>query len=1351
MKRYLVQILALTSFLTLNSFMAFGQTATTSPLSGSVLDPNGSALSGAHVTVKNNATGAEFRVRTSDSGAYTVPALGAGSYTVTVEAQGFKKAVIQDVQILAATPATANFTLEIGEATETVVVQGGAEVLQTQTANIATTIIGRQITETPLTSRDALDLVLLLPGTNTPGRPRTSTVNGLPKGSLNITIDGVNVQDNMLKSSDGFFTYVRPRLDAVQEVTVSTATPGAESAGEGAVQIKFVTRSGSNELHGSLYEYHRNPSLNSNYWFNNRDLAPLPGSERAPRDRVLINQFGGSVGGPIRIPKVFDGRDKAFFFINYEEFRLPEQTSRQRTILSEQARNGVFRYGASGSVDLYDLARRNGQTDNPDPTIAGLLQDIRNSTTQTGATQGAGDPNLERYTFTNSGGQTRYFPTVRLDFNLTSKHKLENIWNYQLFDNKVDFLNGADPAFPNFPNQGAQTSHRFSNTTALRSTLTSTIVNEARFGLVGGSLLFFPGVSREQFTGSLANQDGFNLGGAPGPNATGMAAALGINGPTTVNNPNRRNGPVWQFTDTLNWTRGSHSMSFGGTFSQINFWASAQVQTPVITFGVNSADPAIAMFNDTNFPGASQTDLTNARNLYAVLTGRVTAVTANAILNEETLEYTFLGQNVQRGAQQEYGLFAQDSWRVNPNLTLNYGLRWEVQKPFKALNDVYSQTTFAELFGISGQGNLFNPGVAAGKLTEYTQFESSTGAYKTDYTNFAPSFGFAWSPVVKNDWLKKVFGEGGQTVLRGGYSIAFNREGLNVFTSIYSGNPGLTVAASRNVALNNLGTLPLLFRDKSRLTPPDFQDTPIYPNAGVITNSANAFNPNLEIGYVQSFSFGIQREIDKDTVVEVRYVGNRGLKLWQQFNLNEVNLTENGFLDEFKLAQANLRANIEAGRGATFRYVGPGTNTSPLPIMLAFFAGAPNGVKPDPNAVGSYLAASTPGAANFSNPTFVNALAVNGPAPGVFAGFGGGTGAFTFNGVGIGADGFINNATFRNNGLAAGLPPNFFLVNPGKLGGAFSIENNGRTWYDSLQIELRRRLSKGLLVQGNYTLSKASTNMFASSATVLSQPSTLRNFGLSKSASPFAVTHAFKINWVYELPFGRNQLIGGGVGAGLDRLIGGWEFHGAARLQSGTPFDFGNVQLVGMTRDELQDMVKIRQGVVVNLNGDPKLTDGKLVPATYYLPHDVIANTIRAFNVSATSATGYGNDGPPTGRYIAPASRGNCIEAFVGQCGATRLVLYGPRFDRYDLSVVKKMKITERVGFEFRAEFLNAFNNINFIVGNPANDVNVIGGVNVVGGVGNAGFGQITQAYRDLSTTNDPGGRLIQLVGRINF
>ena len=852
----------------------------------------------------------------------------------------------------------------------------------------------------------------------------------------------------------------------------------------------------------------------------------------------------------------------------------------------------------------------------------------------------------------------------------------------------------------------------------MRSTLTPTIVNEARFGLTGGTVLFFPNVNPGQFTGSLANQDGFSIG----------IGAAGITSATVSTTPSRRNAPVKTFSDTLTWTRGSHSMSFGGSFTNINFWSFSQQQVPTITLGVDASDPANALFTTANFPGASATDLTNARNIYATLTGRVTAIGASGILNEDTLEYAYNGPSVQRGRQREFGFFAQDSWRVSPNLTLTGGLRWEVQLPFNATTQVFSQTTFNELFGVSGPGNLFKPGTLAGKATQFTQFDANTNSYNVDYNNFAPSFGLAWTPKPSNGVLKKVFGDGGQTVFRGGYSIAFVREGLNVFTSILGSNPGASIVATRNLALGNLGTLPVLFRDKSRLTPPTIQTKPVFPNEGAITNSANAFNPDLQLGYVQSWSFGMQREINKDTVIEARYVGNRGVKLWAQYNLNEVNLTENGFLNEFKLAQANLQANEAAGRRAcavalvngacpqalspTFKYFGPGTGTAPLPIMLAFFSAVPTAQAGD---------AARYASTNFANATFVNALAIRGPSPGTFAGVG----------TGIGASGFINNATFRNNGITAGLPANFFLVNPGKLGGAWSIENNGRTSYDSLQIELRRRLSKGLLVQGNYTFASAFTNAYASSSSVVAQPSTFRDMTLSKTVSPFNVLHAFKVNWIYELPFGRNQMFGGGVGAGLDRLIGGWEFHGAARLQSGTPYNFGNVQLVGMTRDELQDAAQLRFDDA-----------GRVV---YHLPQDIIDNTRRAFNVSPTSANGYSTLGAPTGRHIAPASSGGCIEAYVSQCGGTNLVLYGPRFDRYDLSIVKKTKITERVNFEFRAEFLNAFNHINFIVGNPANDTNVIGGF------ANATFGQVTQAYRDLSTTNDPGGRLIQLVGRINF
>jgi hypothetical protein len=1289
MRRSLIRFLAIASFIITSSFLAFGQ-GTTSTLSGTVSEATGAVLSGAKVVVKNTATGAEYKVNTGSSGTYSVPSLGAGTYTVTIEAQGFKKAVLQDVKIDAGIPATANIMMEIGVSSETVVVQGGAEVLQTQSANVATTITGRQITELPFTSRDALDLVLLLPGTNTPGRPRTSTINGLPKGSLNITIDGINVQDNTLKSSDGFFTYIRPRIDAIEEVTVSTATPGAESAGEGAVQIKFVTKSGNNELHGSVYEYHRNPSLNANYYFNNRDLPADPNTGKAPRNRVLLNQFGFKVGGPFRIPKLFDGRDKAFFFLNYEEYRLPEQQLRQRTILTPAAQSGVYTYDVGTerrSVNMLALAGVNGQTATADPTVAGLLTAIRQSTTTTGSIESLTDPNLQRFSFINSGSQVRRFPTLRLDFNLTSKHHLENTWNYQQFGGTTDFLNNVDPAFPGFPNTGSQVSNRFSNVTALRSTLSSTLTNEARFGLTGGTLSFFGEVNPAQF----ANQGGLSLG----------IGAAGITGATVTRAPSRRNAPVFQFNDTVSMVKGAHSINFGGTFTQVNFWSRATSDGVVraITFGLNAADPAAGLFTGANFPGATAAQLGQAAAIYATLTGRITAVSGNQGLDEETLKYQFAGDVVQRVRQREFGFFGQDSWRVRQNLTVNAGLRYEVQLPFTSQNSVYSQVPYAELFGVSGEGNFFQPGKLSGKVPQFIQFNEGDRTFNVDRNVFAPSLGVAWSPQPKGGFFKHLFGESGQTVFRGGYSIATNREGLNVVLSILGANPGLTLPAGRSIALANL-TPGTLLRNGVPGPPPNLPTDPTYPLTAGLANSVNAFQPNLQTGYVQSFTFGWQREINKDTAVEVRYVGNRGIKLWRQYNLNEINVVENGFFNEFKTAQNNLaicQANSAAcqaaqaagGVAAASRTANNFANwglpgQAALPNIQGFFGGVPT-------------------SAFFRNATFLNLLDATFP-----------------NATGFANTIFGNPGTFLANGRAAGIPDNFFVVNPTVgTNGAFLVDNGGRTSYDSLQIELRRRLSKGLLVQGSYAFGKAFTNMFASSSVVFSQPITLRNPSLDKSVSPFNITHGFKANWIYELPFGRGKSLLGGVNRWADLAVGGWEFHGAARLQTGAPFSLGAANLVGMTIDELRDMVQVRK---------------EANRLAFFLPQDVIDNTRRAFGSLG---------GTPTGKYLEPVNRNNPV-AFGGQRGFSNIVLYGPNFYRFDLSAIKKFRITETVNFELRAEFLNAFNHINFLVGSPNNDVNILG-------VGGTTFGQITSAYQDISTTNDPGGRLIQFVGRINF
>ncbi|HXG95186.1 MAG TPA: TonB-dependent receptor, partial [Blastocatellia bacterium] len=757
---------------------AHGQVTATGRINGTVTDPQGAVIPNAEVVVKNDETGAEYKTKTSDNGSFTVPSLPVAIYTVTVTAKGFKQTVITNVKTELGTTATVEAKLEVGATSETVTVTSGAEVLQKESSAVSTTITGRQITELPFTSRDALDLVLNLPGTQTPGRPRTSSVNGLPKSALNISLDGINVQDNVLRSSDGFFTYIRPRIDAIEEVQVSTATPGAESSAQGAVHIKFVTKSGTNEFHGGVWEYHRNPALNSNFYFNkiNRIRDPknpncdpaTPGClVETPRARVLLNQFGAKVGGPIIIPKLFNGRDKAFFFVSYDEFRLPEQQVRTRTILSPDAERGIFKYpgGPAGGVNLLALAASKGFPGTFDPTVQKIIADMRASTSQ-GAVVNTTDPNVQLFTFTNTGGQTRRFPTVRFDFNVTSNHHIEAIYNYQDFASTVDFLNGRDPAFPAPVPRiiGSQGSDRFSFTTALRSQLSPVLVNEARFGLVGGTVVFFPEVGPGSF--------------APFGGVAPVFTTI-ISNPYTGTTNSRRNSPLQQFSDTLSWVKDKHNFNFGFTFSRNTLFSqsSGGQLVPTINFGINTTDPAINVFTNTGssatLPGADATQLARARFLYAMLTGRVTAVNFNAKLDEKTKKYTLDGTSIGRQLRKEFGLYAQDSFKFRPNLTLNYGVRWEPVLAPRHTNGVYTRTTFAGLFGISGPGNLFKPGASDGSPTQYFAVSDKDKPYRDDYNNVSPSIGFAWSPKVSLPILKAIFGEGDKTVLRGGYSMSY--------------------------------------------------------------------------------------------------------------------------------------------------------------------------------------------------------------------------------------------------------------------------------------------------------------------------------------------------------------------------------------------------------------------------------------------------------------------------------------------------------------------------------------------------------------------------------------------------
>ena len=1280
----------------------FGQAKTTNTLSGVVVDNTGAVVPGATVVAKHNATGVAQNGVTNSEGAFSFPSIDIGTYTVTISLQGFKTVVINDVVLTSGSPANVKATLEVGGLEEQVVVSSTSEIVQTQSSTVSTTLNTNQITKLPLTSRSAMDFVNFLPGVSTPAGNRQATINGLPRGTINITLDGVNVQDNTLRSTDGFFAIVSPRLDAIEEVTVSTASQAATDASQGAVQVKFVTRGGTNTFTGSGYYYGRRDEWNANTWFNNRGGVP--------KANLKQDQGGFRAGGPIVIPGLMDGHNKAFFFVNYEEFRQPSDTTRDRTVLNPDAAAGIFRYPGAPPVNLLNLAAANGQTSTLDPTIAKDLQDIAAS--MNGGSIQRIDDNLNRFSFNVPVQSIRHYPTFRLDYNVNSANRASFAYNYQKFTDYPDTLNNFEQAFPGFPVAAGQSSIRLGWAGSVRSTITSSLVNEARVGYSGAPVTFFGELNVGMFTGSFVPQQGFTLRWPT------VQTQLTSPGPQPA--PQSRNANSLLMEDTVTWLKGAHSFSMGGTFTQYDIWAKNSILVPRISFGLNNSDPANAMFSAANFPGASSAQLTAAQNLYSLLTGRVLQITADARLNEGTGQYEFAGTSMQRGRLREGGVYFADAWRMTPNFTVNAGVRYDIQFPFYARNSLYSYATVDDLCGVSGASsdhscNLFQPGNMPGVHPTFKQLQTGQKAFDTDYNNVAPSVGAAWTPAQKNGVLGALMGREGDFVIRGGYTRSFSRPGLNDFTGVYGANPGITITANRTEGLGNLGTTPVLLRDSSRLGPPPFPQTPVYPMTDVVTEDVSVFDPHIKVPGADTWSIGVQRGLGKDMAIEVRYVGTRGWDQWRtgnggnnnnangigSLNYNEFNIYENHFIDDFRNAQKNLAANIAAGAGAgciggattagcqnNFAYTGaPGT--VPLPVFLAFFNAQQS------SASGNSAAYS---GANWTNATFLGFLASRNPNPFGFAS--------------ANSTGLMGSATLRNNAAAAGLPANFFVANPDLLGGANITTNTGKSKYDALQVEFRRRYAQGLQFQTSYVFGHTYITDWES----WRRP----QFWMRDAGDPGDVTQGFKANVVYDLPFGQGRRFASNANPVLERVVGGWQVGLASRVQTGRLVDMGNVRLVGMSAKDVSNMFKLRFD-----------SAGKKV---WMLPQDVIDNTIKAFSVSATSPDGYAS-GAPTGRYFAPANGPDCIEvdngADYGDCASRSVVVTGPMFQQHDLRISKRTKLVGHTDFEVAAEMLNVFNHPNFIP---------------VGGIGSN-----IANYEVTSLTGTNTCRVVQLVARFNW
>jgi len=387
---------------------------------------------------------------------------------------------------------------------------------------------------------------------------------------------------------------------------------------------------------------------------------------------------------------------------------------------------------------------------------------------------------------------------------------------------------------------------------------------------------------------------------------------------------------------------------------------------------------------------------------------------------------------------------------------------------------------------------------------------------------------------------------------------------------------------------------------------------------------------------------------------------------------------------------ANLQANNASGlssRRGSFAYFGPGTGTHPLPTYLAYLNGRMDATNP---------AAYTGGSSTWTSSTFAGRFVQASPSP-------------------ISSAGDLDgNSTRRENALDAGVPANYFVPNP-DVDDVDVTDSGAFSDYHALQVEVRRRLSKGLSANVNYQYAIEGGSAFD-------------GFSFGRTMIPTAnVRHAIKTQWDWTVPVGRGERFGADMHPVLNGLLGGWSFMGVGRIQART-LNFGNVRLVGMSANDLQEMYKFD----IRVNPDTGLR------TVYMLPDEVILNTRRAFSVSATTADGYSTSlGPPEGRYIAPANTADCIQIVAGDCAPRTLLIRAPFFTRFDIGVQKRFPIKGNVNFELRLDVLNVFDNINFNpLANPGSGANIF---------------QVTSAYTDPSNTYDPGGRLGQLMFRFNW
>ena len=1223
---------------------------TTGALTGTVTDPGSALVAGATVTVTGVETGAERSAVTNSSGVFVFQALLPGKYNVTVDAKGFKKTVVRDVVVSVAQTAQLPVSLEIGLEGETVTVTTTQEVINNSSPTLTNVINTRQVVDLPLGGRNPVELAALQAGIAVIGNDtRGASVGGLRQTAVNLTQDGINAMDNFVKTSS-FFALTTPSLNSTGEFSITTGTVGSD-AGRGAAQVNLVTKGGTNDFHGGAFLQLINESYNANTFFNNFNGTVRP---------ILRQHFyGGDIGGPVILPRFgeggpsyYSGKDRAFFFFSYEAFRQSQGRANNRNgVLTAQARTGIFQYvGTNGQLQTVNLLAL-GNVHALNPVMTAHLAQIPaannfNCSTSDGF-------NIGCYTFNVSESNVNDKYVLRYDHQLfqdtkLGSHKVEFVYSRVVTSTNPDvFTNGLDAPFPGGVS-GFQASTRNLITPALVSTFGSKWTNILRYGRQWAPVVFArdtqPTAPFISLPGVLINFDN-----------------------TFQDQP--RNTKVNQVTDTASWTNGSHLWKFGSDWQNVlGISRNDAGINKLIQLGTNAANGT--GFSLANLPFGSNANLTAATTVYAAIVGNLQS--ASQTLNVTSPDSGFVpgATRLRLVQEKDLALFAQDQWRMKSNFTLNYGVRWDYMGVPTVPNGLAIQPQYQDLYGISGFGNLFQPTAAAGSQTkgvatlDFVSGDTGKGLYNNDWNNFAPFVGFAYSPSFKSGILHALFGDEGTSSIRAGYSISYLHDGVTTFTNLLgtgTTNPGLIATANLSVLSNanphNANLVGTLGPGGVPLDTPTFK-MPITDRENFLLNSANGLwtaDPNLRSPYVHQYNFGIEREIFKNTALEIRYQGNRAPNTWRAQDINEVNIFENGFLKEFLNAQKNL-----AARGGTS--FAPGCATCvPTPLLDKFF-----GV-----GVGTAVAA----ASGYSSTTFIANLNANN--------------------VGTMASTLAFNAAYRSNreNPAVGLAGNFFVANPNATF-ARVLTNDSFSNYNALEIEIRRRFSSGLQFQADYTWSKAmgdAVDAQGNNQNDLVNRLTLRDPSLDYRRSTQDQTQRFVANGLYDLPFGRGRRYLDSSNGIVDRIVGGWTVGAISVFSTSPPFYISSgratfnsatanngAQLVGITYEEFKQNLGLffDKGGVLFVN--PKLLD-----ITYNSAGKIATSKLKPGLMAAP----------------APGTIGNFPVNS----------LSGPNYFNLDISVTKRIPITETVKFEFKVTAINILNHANFTFGNQNFDSTAFG------------------------------------------